>query len=64
MENRLLRLKAVQEQVGLRRTTIFELIKQGEFPQPRKLSARAIAWNAAEIDAWVKSRPAVGNAKR
>ncbi|WP_377702129.1 helix-turn-helix transcriptional regulator [Pseudoduganella sp. UC29_71] len=59
MENssagRLLRLPSVLAQVGLKKTTVYDGIKRGTFPAPLKLGARAVAWSAADIDAWVGS---------
>lgn len=57
---RLLRLWAVEEFSGLKRTQIWEHIERGEFPQPVKLteSGRAIAWDEAELIAWRDARKA------
>ena len=51
----LLRLPSVEAQTGLSKSEIYRRIKAGTFPQPLKLGARAVAWPAAQIDAWVKS---------
>ena len=51
----LLRLPSVEAQTGLSKSEIDRRIKAGTFPQPLKLGARAVAWPAAQIDAWVKS---------
>jgi prophage regulatory protein len=32
------------------------MIDRSEFPQQVKLSARAIAWREADIDAWIEAR--------
>jgi prophage regulatory protein len=50
---RLLRLPSVVAQVGLKKTAIYDGIKSGTFPAPLKLGARAVAWRAVDIDAWV-----------
>lgn len=52
----LLRLPAVQRMVGLGRSQIYNLIKNGGFPAPIKLSERCSAWIASEVGAWVNSR--------
>lgn len=49
---RLLRLPAVMEMVGLKRTAIYERIKAGTFPAPVKLGPRASAWDEQELAAW------------
>ena len=53
---RLLRLPAVLDRVGLGRSRVYELIAEGRFPTPVKLSERAIAWPSDEIDAWIAER--------
>jgi prophage regulatory protein len=43
-------------QVGLKRSAIYDKIKNGEFPKPISLGPRAVAWIADEIDQWVDAR--------
>jgi len=53
---KLLRLSAVLERVGYRRSRLYSLIQAGLFPAPRKLpGGRAAAWLESDIDAWVES---------
>lgn len=52
---RLLRLPSVIAQTGLSKSEIYRRIKAGIFPQPLKLGARAIAFSAADVDAYVHS---------
>jgi len=52
----LLRLPAVMERVGYRRSTIYRLVGSGEFPPPIELGPNAIAWSSDEIDAWINHR--------
>lgn len=56
------RLPAVCRQTGMSRATIYRLIKEGNFPSPVKLGARASAWVGAEVDAWIASRIAMRDA--
>lgn len=53
---RLLRLKEVQEMVGLCRTTVLVMVKRGDFPKPIKITARAVAWVEHEVESWIESR--------
>ena len=53
---RFLRLRDVQKVVPLSRSRIYELIADKRFPAPVKLSERASAWNADEVEAWVDAR--------
>lgn len=48
-----LRLPAVKRQTGLGRTAIYEKVKEGNFPAPINLGARAVAWLSDEVDAWM-----------
>jgi prophage regulatory protein len=52
----LLRRPEVSRRTGLSRTTIYRLVRAGEFPAPRQISLRAVAWVESEVDAWVDSR--------
>ena len=54
---RLLSWSEVAERIPLSRTTVWYLRRNGDFPRGTRLSARRIAWNEAEIDAWIKARP-------
>ena len=56
---RLLRLHDVIAAIGMKRSWIYQKTKDGEFPNPIKLSDRAIAWYASDIDACIKSRAVV-----
>jgi prophage regulatory protein len=42
--------------VGLRKSSIYEKVKTGEFPSPVKLSRRAVCWPASSVDAWIADR--------
>ena len=53
---RLLRLKAVMHLTGLKKSTLYALIKRGLFPRQRKLATRAVAWSASEVFNWIQSR--------
>lgn len=64
--SRVLRLKHVQERVGLSRSTIYDRMNpkspryDSTFPKPIKLGIAARGWIEAEIDAWIKSRITAG----
>jgi len=53
---RFLRLSEVKNQVGLGRTAIYDGVKQGTFPAPVSLGARAVAWLSDEVAAWMDAR--------
>ena len=51
-----MRLPAVEVAVGLKRSMIYNLIKEGRFPAQRRISARAVGWDSVEIDSWIAER--------
>ncbi len=56
---RVVRLPDVLARVGLSRSTLWRLIKAGQFPKPIKLGGRAVGWIEEEIDEWIASRSRV-----
>lgn len=54
----LCRLKTVIELTGLGKTTVYRLMKTGEFPASVKIGANSTAWRVAEVLAWVDEREA------
>ena len=57
---RLLRLPDVESLTGLRKSSIYDAMRRGEFPQPVKLSRRAVCWPESRIQAWIAQRIAGG----
>jgi prophage regulatory protein len=53
---KLLRLTDVQRRVPFSRSMIYLKISRGEFPQPIKLGASAVAWLESEVDFWIETR--------
>ena len=49
--------RAVEDEAALSRTTIWRLIRTGDFPAPRKIGKRRIAWLASDVARWRESRP-------
>ena len=60
---RLLRLAEVRSRVGLGKTSIYEMVRQGLFPKPIKITPAAVRWSEREIDAWIASLLRNGQAK-
>jgi prophage regulatory protein len=52
----LLRRKQVQERVNLSRSELYRLMKLGRFPRSVPLGERARAWDADEIEAFIRQR--------
>lgn len=49
---RLLPLPAVQAEVGLHKTTIYGLMRDGKFPRPIKIGDSS-RWLSDELEAWI-----------
>lgn len=56
----ILRRKQVEARTGLSRSAIYALKAKGEFPQPLKLTAKAVGWKSSDIEAWLESRVQAG----
>jgi predicted DNA-binding transcriptional regulator AlpA len=61
---KLLRIAEVEAASGLDRSTIYRLMKDEKsgFPEPIQLTpgGRAVAWNSAELAAWIEERTTKG----
>ncbi|MDC4236826.1 helix-turn-helix transcriptional regulator [Pasteurella multocida] len=52
----LIKLNQVMGKTTLSKSTIYRLIKTSDFPRPKKLSLRAVAWLESEVDEWIEER--------
>lgn len=57
VQNRLIHRDDAQKRVGLGKTSLYERIAAGDFPQPVRLGRR-IAFVEKEIDEWIAQRMA------
>jgi prophage regulatory protein len=55
-EDRLIRYPEAVKIVGISRPTIWRLIKKGEFPAPRVISAGAVGFSLSELHEFIGSR--------
>lgn len=62
MSDQILRLPEVKARTALGRSTIYDAMARGVFPQPVKLGERAVGWIEGEIAAWLDSRKAARDA--
>ena len=63
-DDRLLRREEVETRCGLARSSIYRLMRSGQFPEPVRVGPRAVRWPASEIEAWLSARPrATGEAQ-
>jgi len=54
--DRLIRLPIVEENTGCKKSTIYQMIADGRFPKPVRLSARHVAWSETAVLQWVQDR--------
>lgn len=55
----ILRMPEVERTTGLKKSTIYLLIKQSQFPSPISLGGRASGWLLSEINQWKAERIAI-----
>lgn len=55
-EPRLIRRKEVQTKTGLGASSIYAMMKSGEFPLCLNLSERRVAWIESDINQWIANR--------
>lgn len=54
--DRLLRLPETEQATGLKKSTIYMLMKRGEFPRCVQVTARCVAWPESRVLQWVQDR--------
>ena len=47
----------VEARCRLGRSTIYRLMRAGQFPEPFQIGPRAVRWSAGEIETWLRERP-------
>ena len=62
--DRLLRLPEVEAATGLRKSTIYLLMKRGEFPHCVQITSRCVAWPESRVLSFVQDRIAQADASR
>ena len=59
--NVILRRKQVQARTGLSRTTVYRLMKSGQFPRSIKITDKAVGWLQSDIDSFIASKIAASS---
>lgn len=60
IEEPMMRRRSVERLTGLSKSTLYRLIKKGEFPQPLRMTRKAVRWRREEINEWLSHRPRGG----
>ena len=55
-QDRIIRLAECERMVGLRKSSIYSLMKAGKFVPTVRLSSRCVGWSFLAVSAWVQSR--------
>lgn len=55
-EPAILRRPQVQQRTGLSRSTLYQYIKDGEFPKSIALGPRSVGWLESDITDWITER--------
>ena len=53
---KILRIGAVEDASGHKKSQIYNLMAKGEFPRPVKISSQSVGWYEDEVLAWQESR--------
>jgi prophage regulatory protein len=61
--DRLLRLPDVERIAGVKKSTVYQLMRQGQFPKCVRITRRLSAWPESAVLNWVQARIAEGGAQ-
>ncbi|QVN04020.1 AlpA family transcriptional regulator [Pseudomonas rhodesiae] len=56
LERHIMRRDEVERKTGFKRAHIYNLMKEGKFPQAKRIGSRAVGWDSLEIEQWVVER--------
>ena len=52
----IMRRNEVEQKTGFKRAHIYNLMKEGKFPQAKRIGLRAVGWDSLEIERWIVER--------
>lgn len=55
-QRHIMRREEVERKTGFKRAHIYNLMKEGKFPQAKRIGLRAVGWDSLEIEQWVVER--------
>jgi len=59
----LMRLRDVETKTALRKSKIYQMVKDGDFPAPIALTTKSKAWICSEVNGWVRDKIAASRAQ-
>jgi prophage regulatory protein len=57
----LINRRTLHSMIPLADRTVYDMEKRGEFPRRFALTSRNVAWDLAEVQAWIDARKASGD---
>ncbi|TAL52089.1 MAG: AlpA family phage regulatory protein [Methylovulum sp.] len=51
-----LRVSALATRLGMSKSTIWRLVREGKFPKPTKLSEKITVWSSDSVLAWLETK--------
>lgn len=61
MDDRLVRIKEINERFCIPISTIWDWVKKGNFPKPIKLGERFTVWKESDLNEWLDSKQSVNS---
>ncbi|WLH65145.1 AlpA family phage regulatory protein [Pseudomonas sp. FP2300] len=55
-DRHIMRRDEVERRTGFKRAHIYNLMKEGKFPQAKRIGLRAVGWDSREIERWITER--------
>lgn len=50
---KIIRMPALEEKVGLKKSAIYKRIKESDFPKPVRFGSHATGWLESDVDEWI-----------
>jgi prophage regulatory protein len=63
MSMRFIRFRELRQRIPLGRTTIWRMMREGRFPQSRRIGKMAAAWLESEVEDWMKKNAGMQEAQ-
>ena len=55
--DRMLRRREVLVRLGIGNSSLYAFMERGEFPRPRRIGPRLVAWPESEVDTYIANLP-------